>query len=173
MFKRTRYAPGLIMRIRVPILLLALPLSAPAGVAAQDRRSLDRTEWAQLTIHERVMIRIPRRARLAPPPRGRRMAPPPLDLPVVWSERKAPRCVPMDRLTGEAAVRGGDVDLLLVNGRRLRAKLSRDCPALDFYSGFYLKPNSDGMICGGRDVLRARSGGACPIAGFRRLEAQR
>ncbi len=160
------------MRIAVPALLLALlPVSVPAVVAAQDAPALDRTEWAQLTIHERIMIRIPRRARPAPL-RGRRFAPPP-DLPIIWSERRAQKCVPVARLTGEAAVQGGDVDLLLVNGRRLRAKLNKDCPALDFYSGFYIKPNADGLICGGRDVLRARSGAACPIARFRRIEPAR
>ncbi len=173
MFKRARYARTLSMRISISVLLLALlPASVPGVVAAQETPAFDGVEWAQLTIHERIMIRIPRRARpLAR--RGRRFAPPPPDLPTVWSERKAPKCIPVTRLTGEAAVQGGDVDLMLVDGRRLRAKLNEDCPALDFYSGFYLKPNADGLICGGRDVLRARSGAACPIARFRRLVAQR
>lgn len=153
------------MRLLAPALLLALN---PAPVAARDMRQLDRVEWAQVSIHERIIIRVPRRGRPLPPGarRGR------LDRPV-WSERKAPRCIPVARLAGVGLSQGGDVDLMLVDGRRLRAKFDRDCPALDFYSGFYLKPNADGMICGGRDVLRARSGGVCPIARFRRLEARR
>lgn len=160
-------APALVL---APAMLFAVALLAlsPAAASAQDVRRLERVEWAQVSIHQRIIIRTPRRARRIMRERARRD---PLERPV-WSERKAPRCVPLASLTGVAVSHGGDVDMMMVDGRRLRAKLDRDCPALNFYAGFYLEPNRDGLICGGRDVLRARSGAACPIARFRRLEAR-
>ena len=156
------------MRLITPALLFALAL-APAPVAARDARTFAGVPWAQVSVHERIVIRVPRPGRAVARGRGRGAR---IDRPV-WSERKAPRCIPVSRLAGAGVSQGGDVDLMLIDGGRVRAKLERDCPALDFYSGFYLKPNVDGMICGGRDVLRARSGGVCPIARFRRLEARR
>lgn len=142
-----------------------LALAAPLLVAAEDAPRLDGVQLAQVTIHERVMIRVRPARRAMIVPEG---APPP-----VWSERRAHRCVPVRALAGAAVSQGGDVDLMLVDGSRLRAKLGADCPALSFYSGFYLRPARDGRICGGRDVLRARSGAACPILRFRTLELRR
>jgi len=43
------------------------------------------------------------------------------------------------------------------------------CPALDFYSGFYLRPSADGQVCADRDTVHARSGGQCGIERFRTL----
>lgn len=151
------------MRLRTFALLLFI---LPASVGAQAREAWPPpgTELAQLTVHERIMIRI-RPSRPTMIRRNRRVIPGP-----VWSEGMPQRCVPMQALAGAAVSQGGDVDLELIDGRRLRAKLAEDCPSLDFYSGFYLKPTRDGRLCGGRDVLRARSGAVCPIARFRRLQ---
>lgn len=140
---------------------LALLVAAPALVSAQEVPPLHGTQFAQVTIRERIMIRV----------RPRRAAP--IGAAPVWSERGARRCIPVRMLAGGAVSEGGDVDLMMVDGSRLRAKLGEDCPALAFYSGFYLRPAADGRICGKRDVLRARSGAACPILRFRKLEMQR
>ena len=43
------------------------------------------------------------------------------------------------------------VDLILRNRQRVRAKLESSCPALDYYYGFYITPNPDGMVCEDRD----------------------
>lgn len=150
------------MQVRWTFALLAV---APVLGAAQQRPVLDGVQLAQVTVRERVMIRV----RPARRPRAARDAAP---LPV-WSERRPRRCIPVDALAGVGVSRGGDVDLMLVDGSRLRAKLGEDCPTLSFYSGFYLRPGRDGLLCGGRDVLRARSGAACPILRFRVLEARR
>lgn len=139
---------------------LLLLVCAPLLVAAQEAPVPHGTRFAQVMIRDRIMIRVrPRPA----PFRADAVVP-------VWSERRARRCVPVRALAGGAVTQGGDVDLMLVDGRRMRAKLARDCPTLAFYSGFYLRPAEDGRICGGRDVLRARSGAACPILRFRTLE---
>ncbi len=89
--------------------------------------------------------------------------------PINWVERRADRCVPMSSLASAAITRPDSVDLTLTGGRRLRARLGDDCPALDFYQGFYLRPTSDGMVCASRDSIRSRSGGQCRIEGFRAL----
>jgi hypothetical protein len=60
------------------------------------------------------------------------------------------------------------VDFLLYDRTRLRARLSEDCPALDFYNGFYLTPD-DGQVCIKRDTIHSRMGGSCRIERFRRL----
>ena len=64
------------------------------------------------------------------------------------------------------------IDFVLRDRRRIRAKLDDDCPALDFYSGFYLQANEDELICAKREMIRSRIGGSCRIARFRRLEPQ-
>ncbi|TCP30737.1 hypothetical protein [Sphingomonas sp. BK235] len=141
-------------------LLLAAPLAVSARAPAAD---WDGTEYAQLTIHERLIIRIPR---VAPAPRGARAVSPP---PVEWDEKRGPECLRVTALTGAAIDRSGDVDLVIEGARRIRAKLDDDCPTLDFYAGFYLRPTSDGQICAGRDAIRSRSGALCPISKFRTL----
>lgn len=152
------------MRLR-PALLLAL---APLLVAADDASPLAGVEFAQVTIRERILIRVRPQRPVVLDSAGRVAKVEP-----VWSERRAQKCVAAHDLAGAAVSRGGDVDLMMVDGNRLRAKLAKDCPAIDFYGGFTLKPNRDGRICGGRDVLRARSGASCPIARFRRIELRR
>lgn len=161
------------MRFRSPLLLLLAATPALIGADAPPR--LDGTQWAQLTIHERVIIRIPLVAAPPPPAAGpaatatfSRQLPPPQ-----WIERRAPKCVAASTLTGAQVGGAGDLDLIVGGVKRLRAKLDDDCPALDFYSGFYVKKGADGNICAGRDVIRSRSGTACAIRAFKTLVAAR
>ncbi|MBN8841497.1 MAG: hypothetical protein J0I25_15005 [Sphingomonadales bacterium] len=150
--------------------ILTLTALTPLLVSADepDAFALAGTQWAQVIIHERMVIRIPRtdsndNARplyRAPPSENG------------WSEQKAPKCVPSDSIVA-AAMDGGDVDLSMVDGARLRAKLGDNCPTLKFYTGFYLKRTADGLICAGRDALRSRSGARCDIVRFRTLVARR
>jgi len=51
---------------------------------------------------------------------------------------------------------------------RGRAQLDEDCPALDFYNGFYLTPQN-GKVCAKRDDIHSRMGRSCRIERFRRL----
>lgn len=137
-----------------------LAVAAPVLVSAQAAPTWMGEELAQLTIHERLIIRIPR----VSPARSRVAVP-------VWREKKGPRCVEMKSLTGAAIGGESDVDLIVDGIKRVRAKLDDGCPAMNFFSGFYLKPTKDGKICAGRDVIRARSGASCAIDRFRRLVA--
>ena len=76
----------------------------------------------------------------------------------------------VDRIAGAAITPDGAVDFVLRGGRRMRAWLESECPALDFYQGFYVKPDPDGRVCAGRDSIHSRSGGECQIDRLRRLE---
>lgn len=159
------------MRRLVPTLGLAAV--APLALSAAAAPDADGTLYAQLTIRERVIIRIPRldpRPVTRPPdpraPRARAVV-------VEWEEKKAPSCVPTATLAGAHFTSDGDVDLALNDGRRIRAKLEDDCPTLNFYGGFYLQQTADGMTCAKRDAIRSRSGRRCEIGRFRALKPRR
>lgn len=148
-------------------LMLALAPAASSDVAAAGGTAFDRVELSQVTIHQRIVIRIPRV--LGGHPSAQSLP----QHPIRWTEKKGPKCVSADLLEG-AVITGPDtVDLMIADGRRLRAELDDRCPALDFYSGLYLKQTNDGLICADRDSIRARSGSVCRIDGFKRLEAKR
>jgi hypothetical protein len=89
--------------------------------------------------------------------------------PAVLVEKKADDCVKMEDLAGFSVNRFDSVDLLLKNGSLLRAKLGNDCPALGFYSGFYVKANKDKKMCAKRDSIRSRSGRQCAVQAFASL----
>jgi len=111
----------------------------------------------RVVIEDEVIIRVPVR-----PPTVR----------LEWKEHKGPKCIPTSEIRG-AFLSGNDhVDFLMSGHRRLRAKFDEDCPALDFYTGFYLT-SDDEKICSGRDVIRSRSGGTCLIDRFRKLIPKR
>ena len=143
----------------LPILLLAL--AVPAAAASQG--DLDHVQLAQLTIHERIVIRVPRMPGLS----ARRRTPVP-DI-TQWKEKKGPKCIATADLGGALVTQSGSVDLVLTGGRRVRAKFDGDCGPIDFYSGFYLRPAGDGQVCARRDVIRVRSGASCQIEAFKTL----
>lgn len=123
----------------------------------------DPVQWAQLSIQQRVIIRVPMvrkgraPARIAPDARER------------WQEKKGPRCVALRSIRGGSIVVDNGVDLILADNHRYRARLEKGCDSVGFYSGFYVEPDDDGSLCSGRDELQARSGLSCAIDSFRRL----
>ncbi len=147
-------------------------LAAPALAAAGDSvGQLDGVAIAQVTVHERVIIRLPRMAPAGAPARtiSRVTAP----AAVRYKEKKGPKCVAVADMGGAMIVEPGAVDLVMDGGKRLRAKLDDDCGPMDFYNGFYLRPAADGQVCAKRDVIRMRSGASCEIATFKTLTAAR
>lgn len=138
---------------------LGLMLLAAAGGAAPV---IEGTEFAQMMIQQRVVVRIP----LAPV----QAAP---EAPVRWVEKKGPKCVGINSLAG-FAVRGPQVvDLFVRGGQRVRTRLEKQCTDIDLGYGFYVKPNADGRICTKRDALHARSGGQCEVERFTTLVPER
>jgi len=85
-----------------------------------------------------------------------------------WDEGERFKCVDTSAIRG-AILSGSDhVDLLLPRRQRVRASFDGNCPALDFYGGFYLK-SEDHRVCARRDSVHSRMGGSCRIEQFRRL----
>lgn len=144
------------------LMLLAFGLPAPAFQAAPPR-----PQFFSGSVRIQI-IRMP--IRRAPPPPEALSRP---LRPVTWVERKAARCLPVKRIAAVTVTTSDSVDLLLTSGRRMRAKLGSDCPAFDFYSGVYVKPDQDGKLCADRDWIRSRSGGQCQVQSFRALEPSR
>jgi len=88
---------------------------------------------------------------------------------VEWHEKRGPKCIVAADIAGATLSGRGTIDFVLRDRRRLRAVLDSDCPALDFYGGFYVQPEDD-RLCVRRDVIRSRMGGMCRIERFRKLE---
>jgi len=86
--------------------------------------------------------------------------------PVHWEEKRGPKCIKADAVVAAALADDDSIDFLMHGGRRMRAKLERQCPTLDFYGGFYLQPK-DGKVCADREEIRNRIGGSCQIDKFR------
>jgi hypothetical protein len=145
-------------------LIPALILLALAPGASVDPSADGGVQVTQMTLHQRIIIRIPRLPFTRAPVQA--------STPVRWVEKKGPKCVAMDDLIGAAISAPDSIDLMIDDGTRVRAKLDDDCPPLDYYSSYYLKPTPDGMICEDRDAIRSRSGGSCGIEEFKRLVAK-
>ena len=128
--------------------LLLLAAGAPQAAAPEPVR------YAQTVVREQVIIRY----RQSGPAR------------VEWKEGKGPKCVAAQSIIAATLVGKNSVDLILRNRQRVRARLESSCPALDYYYGFYLTRNPDGLVCEDRDIIRSRMGGACEIDRFRSLE---
>lgn len=108
---------------------------------------------SRLVIRDEVVLRVPVvRQRMA--------------WPVRWVEKKGPKCIRPGAIAAAALADEHGIDFLMRDRRRIRAKLDSECPALDFYGGFYLKPDED-RLCAGRDEIHNRLGGTCRIARFR------
>ena len=90
---------------------------------------------------------------------------------VEWIEHKGPKCIPAERIAGAMWSGPTAIDFVLRDRSRIRAQMDDECPALDFYRGFYLQPDDD-RICAKRETIRKRDGGTCRIERFRRLVPQ-
>ena len=112
----------------------------------------------RVVIRDEMIIHVP--VRPAPPP-----------VPFEWEERKGPKCLPSQAITGAILSGRSSIDFLLVNHSRIRARMDEDCTALDFYGGFYVSPKDDN-VCARRDEIRSRMGGSCRIDKFRLLVPQ-
>ena len=138
--------------------LLTLVLGGAATAAPPGQ-----TEYAQVTVQERVIVRM-RRPGVQTPQAA----------PVVhWRETRGPRCIPVRAVAGATGFARNSVDLVLRDNRRIRVQLDRSCPGIDFYGGFYVNGTQDGMICADREAIRSRMGGECQIDQFRTLTAVR
>ena len=120
---------------------------------AQDPPSSQPPAVRRVWIRDELVISIPIRPR--PPQR------------VDWIEKKGPKCIGTEQLAGAMWSGPSSIDFVLRDRSRIRAVMDDECPALDFYRGFYLQPD-DERICAKRETIRSRVGGTCRIERFRR-----
>ena len=133
--------------------------------SAQDSRVANAQQGTLSVRHRQIIIRVP-----SGPPR--RIAAAGASL-IKWRESRGPDCIAATRLIGATLLRQNSVDLILRDNSRVRARLQRSCPALDYYRGFYINATADGRICADRDSIRSRAGGECQIDQFRTLSPDR
>lgn len=136
----------------MPIAAILTLLPMLLGLVGFDQPS-GQLRVRSVVVEDQLIIRVPVRPQPAP---------------IEWVEHRGPKCIPSNAIRG-AFLSGNDhVDFLMDGRRLLRAQLDEDCPALDFYEGFYLSPQDD-RICAERDVIRSRIGSTCGIQRFRKL----
>ena len=109
----------------------------------------------RLIVQDEVILRVP-------------VQPRPLIRELEWVEKKGPKCIPAAAIQRALLSGPEQVDFILINRARIRAKFDEDCPALDFYGGFYLQ-SQDERVCARRDAVHSRSGGVCRIERFKQL----
>jgi len=136
------------------MMLLAFLGLFPAmfGLTAESPQAVRR-----MVVRDEIILRIPVRPRPSPA--------------IEWKERKGPRCLDTNRLAGAMLSGPSSIDFVLRDRRRFRAEMDSECPALDYYNGFYLLPEDD-RLCAKRDFVRSRVGGSCRIERFRSLVPQ-
>jgi hypothetical protein len=140
----------------------ALLLFAFGGDEDQDRQPVPRPAQGSITVHrQQIVIRVPAGLRPVVPA-----------TPIRWEEHRGPRCIAWAQIAGAVQLGQNSVDLMFRDRTRIRARLERRCPALDYYRGIYLPATADGLTCADRDSIRSRTGGECPIDQFRTLRAR-
>lgn len=92
--------------------------------------------------------------------------------PTNFVERKFGKCVAISSIAGVQPTQDNRLMLYLRDQRIISANLEKACSARDFYSGFYVEQNADGMLCVDRDKLHSRTGANCEVARMRQLVAQ-
>jgi hypothetical protein len=126
---------------------LALLLGVMSGGAAMQ------STVTRMIVQDELIVRVPVR---------------PMPQSMEWEEHKGPKCIATADIRGALLSGPQQVDLLLRDRSRIRAKFDDDCRKLDFYDGFYLSP-SDEQICSKRDSVHSRMGGSCRIERFRKV----
>lgn len=84
-------------------------------------------------------------------------------------ERKIGKCLSVRNIAAVQTGSGNQILLYTRDRRVISARLEKACRARDFYSGFYIEQNDDGMLCVERDKLQSRAGANCEINRIRQL----
>jgi hypothetical protein len=130
--------------------LLPMLLALLAGQPGAMQQSVTR-----LVIQDEVILRVP-------------VQPRPMAPQIEWIEGKGLKCIPAAAIRRAFLSGPEQVDFVLAGRARIRAQFEEDCPALDFYGGFYLQPQDD-RLCVRRDAVHSRIGGSCTIKTFKLL----
>jgi hypothetical protein len=113
------------------------------------------TVVTRMVVQDEIILRVPLQPRPMPPD-------------ITWVEKKGAKCIPIGAIRHALMSGPAQLDFIMADHSRFRAHLDNDCPAIDFYSDFYLQPEDD-RLCAGRDVIQSRMGGSCSIQSLKRL----
>ncbi|WP_295632744.1 hypothetical protein [Novosphingobium sp.] len=141
---------------------LALQANGPPLLSSDEDRpgTFDPETWNQVRIEQHLTIRIyPGQL-----PRGAFIALPPSSAPQRGPDKRQIRCVALSALGGLRLSGANQLMLVLRDDRMVLATLPKICSASSFYSGFYVEPTPDGMLCARRDVIHSRAGANCSIS---------
>src|SRR4051812_27998385 len=168
-------APAMIRAAFAALLTLALTGGGDSGAGKEMEQAPRPQIRGTITFHEQIIIvRTPMGARPAAAPSAAASEAAPANATRIrWEEHRGPRCIAWAQIAGAGLLSQDSVDLVFRDSTRVRARLERHCPALDYYNGFYMTATPDGLICADRDSTRARAGGQCQIDRFRSLRAAR
>jgi hypothetical protein len=136
------------------VIFINLVAMLPALASALAAENPSQQVVSTITVRDEIIMRVPIRPHPGPQ--------------IEWREKRGPRCVAAAAIAGAMLSGRSSVDFVLRDNTRLRARLDSDCPALDFYDGFYVQPE-DHRLCMRRDVISSRMGGSCRIERFRLL----
>ena len=121
----------------------------------------------QVRIEQHFSIRITPGAPVMPPAMLDEIEQgPPLDR---FPPRHMEQCVAIGGIGAVHGAQGNRLLLFMRDQHVVLAALEKACRAEDFYSGFYVARNGDGMLCTDRDTLQSRSGANCRLTGLREL----
>ena len=102
-----------------------------------------------------------------PPANARAPAAAPAPAP---AEEASVQCISIDDIR-DAVIRNDRTIRLRMRGNvYYEMHLQNNCPGLSFYDGFYYRTTPNRQLCGGLDMIMARSGSRCPIESFVRVD---
>lgn len=119
-----------------------------------------------LQVNQRVIIRLQRTRGVKRTSLGQEGR----DAPKVkLEERKLGKCINIAALVGFSPGPSESLEFITKDRKRIRAYLSDNCRAKEFYAGAYIEKPKDGKLCRKRDIVHARYGAECQLDRFRLL----
>lgn len=82
------------------------------------------------------------------------------------------QCISIDDIRDSVIRNDRTIHLRMRGNIYYEMRLQNTCPGLSFYDGFYYRTTPNRQLCGGLDMIMARSGSRCPIESFTRIEKE-
>lgn len=83
------------------------------------------------------------------------------------------QCIAIDDIRDSVIRNDRTIHLRMRGNVYYEMRLQNNCPGLSFYDGFYYRTTPNRQLCGGLDMIMARSGSRCPIESFTRIEKEK
>ncbi len=89
------------------------------------------------------------------------------------AEERQVQCISIDDIRDSVIRNDRTIHLRMRGNIYYEMRLQNTCPGLSFYDGFYYRTTPNRQLCGGLDMIMARSGSRCPIESFTRIEKEK